>query len=229
MRQYINKAILISSVLALSACSNLSDMASSTGTVSTSPAVTKALGIDLVSLEQQATGLKTFEYTYNQNNYVTYLSAQPELIKVQDAEGLSKFFYKSGKLLAVQDKSGVYQFGANSEVLSFNAQGKAQDVSTEKKSALSAKGAKLYKMMSYNRADGSAVNMKTGEQAKVNYLCIAKIQQVAGTQRVFRSPENAVVTASHIDATVRLNGNQYYKMNCQISANKVAKLTLMKK
>ncbi|HDR1021631.1 TPA: hypothetical protein QB352_000874 [Pasteurella multocida] len=229
MRQYINKAILISSVLALSACGTLSDMTASTGPVSTSPAVSKALGIDLAGLEKQAMGLKTFEYTHNQSNYVTYLSAQPELIKVQDAEGSSKFFYKAGKLLAVQDKSGVYQFGANSEVLSVNAQGKAQEVGAEKKSALSAKGAKLYKMMSYNRADGSAANMKTGEQAKVNYLCIAKIQQVAGTQRVFRSPENAVVTASHIDATVRLNGNQYYKMNCQISANKVAKLSLMKK
>ncbi|EJS89173.1 hypothetical protein AAUPMB_07138, partial [Pasteurella multocida subsp. multocida str. Anand1_buffalo] len=31
--------------------------------------------------------------------------------------------------------------------------------------------------------------MKTGSDAKVNYLCIAKIQQVAQTNRVFRSPE----------------------------------------
>ncbi len=71
--------------------------------------------------------------------------------------------------------------------------------------------------------------MKTGSDAKVNYLCIAKIQQVAQTNRVFRSPENAVVTENQIKATVRLNGNQYYNMDCQLSGDKVSKLSLMKK
>ncbi|MGC7559264.1 hypothetical protein [Pasteurella sp. PK-2025] len=231
MRQYFTKAILFSSVMVLSACGSLSDMTSGRGVTAPSVAkAPKALGMDLAALEQKAMGLKTFEYRYNQNQYVAYLSSQPELIKAQEAEGSSQFFYKAGKLVAALDQSGVYQFGADGKVANaFNAQGNPQSVNTDNATKISAKASKLYKMFSYNKADNTAANMKTGNDAKLNYLCIAKIQQVAQTQRVFRSPENAVLTANSLNATVRLNGTQFYKMDCQIAANKVTKLSLMKK
>ena len=71
--------------------------------------------------------------------------------------------------------------------------------------------------------------MQTGGDAKLNYLCITKIQQVAQTKRVFRSSGNAANSNSRLTADVRLNDNQFYKIDCQLAGERVAKLSLIKK
>ena len=52
---------------------------------------------------------------------------------------------------------------------------------------------------------------------------------MAQTKRVFRSSANAANSDSRLTADVRLNGNQYYKMDCQLAGERVAKLSLIKK
>ena len=84
-------------------------------------------------------------------------------------------------------------------------------------------------MLGTNSADKGAANVKTGNDAKLNYLCIAKIQQVAQTSRVFRSSVNHANSDVRLTADVRLNGNQFYKMDCQLAGERVAKLSLIKK
>ncbi|HDR1345071.1 TPA: hypothetical protein QB387_001327 [Pasteurella multocida] len=230
MRQYTSKSILFMTAITLSACSHLPQTTSQGATVVSAQTVTQALGVDLASLEQKATALKPFEYIHNQDHYIAYLSTQPELIKVQKNGQLAKFFYQAGKVSFVQDKTGVYQFNQSGDVIAaIDANGKKQHANPADSKALWHKASQLQKLFGYNKADASAGRVKTGSDAKVNYLCIAKIQQVAQTNRVFRSPENAVVTENQIKATVRLNGNQYYNMDCQLSDDKVSKLSLMKK
>ncbi|XWY22057.1 hypothetical protein ACNGTP_02550 [Bisgaard Taxon 45] len=229
MRQYTSKAILLMTAIALSACSHL-PQPQSQGTAISAQTVTQALGVDLASLEQKAMALKSFEYSHNHDHYVAYLSSQPELIKVKKEGQWTTFFYQAGKVTFVQDKTGVYQFNQQGEVIAaIDVNGKKQLVNSAESKALWHKASQLQKLFGYNKADASAGRVKTGSDAKVNYLCIAKIQQVAQTHRVFRSPENAVVTENQIKATVRLNGNQYYNMDCQLSGDKVSKLSLMKK
>ncbi|MFD1805890.1 hypothetical protein ACFSAV_05775 [Pasteurella oralis] len=230
MRQYVTKAVLFSSVLVLSACSHLSETGTHDVSIVSAQAAIQTLGIDLVSLEQKATTLRTFEYVHNNERYVAYLSSQPEFIRVQKDGNVSKFFYQAGKLMVAQDTTGVYQFDNTGKLIkAVNVKGQKIDVSPEKQSALLTQSKKLFKILGNNKADVSAGRINTGIDAKVNYLCIAKIQQVAQTNRVFRSPENAVVTATNIKATVRLNGTQYYTMDCQLSGDKISKLSLMKK
>ncbi|UAX42965.1 hypothetical protein [Pasteurella canis] len=230
MRQYCTRAVLFSSVLALFACSHLPETSTRDVSVVSAQAATQALGIDLASLEQKATTLRTFEYIYNNERYLAYLSTHPEFIRVQKDSNVSKFFYQTGKLAVVQDATGIYQFDHVGKLTkAVNIKGQKIDVSSEKQSELLTQGKKLLKILGNNKADASASRINTGSDAKVNYLCIAKIQQVAQTNRVFRSPENAVVTATNIKATVRLNGTQYYTMECQLANDKVSKLSLIKK
>ena len=123
------------------------------------------------------------------------------------------FFYKGGKVSVIQDNREVYQISGQNH----------------QQEALVAEAAKLQKMLGPNSADKGASNVKTGSDAKLNYLCITKIQQVAQTKRVFRSSANAANSNSRLTADVRLNGNQFYKMDCQLSGERVAKLSLIKK
>ena len=123
------------------------------------------------------------------------------------------FFYKGGKVSVIQD---------NREVYHISGQNDAQQ-------ALVAEAAKLQKMLGPNSADKGASNVKIGGDVKLNYLCITKIQQVAQTKRVFRSSANAANSNSRLTADVRLNGNQFYKIDCQLSGERVAKLSLIKK
>ncbi|AKD37634.1 hypothetical protein I926_01520 [Pasteurella multocida subsp. multocida OH4807] len=230
MRQFSTLALLFSSVLTLSACSHLSEIVPQHAPVVSAKVVTKTLGVDLASLEQRAAALETFEYVHNNEQYIAYLSTQPELIKVQKDGKISQFFYQAGKINVIQDESGIYQFDNMAKMTAaVNVNGQKVEPSIEKQQALLAQSKKLHKILGYNKADGSAGRINTGNDAKVNYLCIAKIQQVAQTHRVFRSPDNAVVTANSIHAMVRLNGNQYYTMDCQLSGDKVSKLSLIKK
>ena len=208
MHKYITKTVLCSSVLLLSACGSLI-----TGSSQSPATVTTAGDTDIQALIKKAEALPSFEYIHNNTQYIAYLNGQPELIKVSNGADNKLFFYKGGKVSVIQD---------NREVYHISGQNDAQQ-------ALVAEAAKLQKMLGPNSADKGASNVKTGGDAKLNYLCITKIQQVAQTKRVFRSSANAANSNSRLTADVRLNGNQFYKMDCQLSGERVAKLSLIKK
>ena len=206
MRQYIVKATLCSSILLLSACGSLfpSSNTHKPGAVIEAGS-TSAAKFDVTAFVQKAETLPRFEYTHNNTHYVAYLNGQPELIKVTHDGENKLFFYKAGKVSAVQENGKVYSVND----------------ANESHKALVAEGAKLYKIL--------GTNVKTGNDAKLNYLCIAKIQQVAQTSRVFRSSANHAKSDVRLTADVRLNGNQFYKMDCQLAGDRVAKLSLIKK
>ncbi len=218
MRQYIIKATLgasiCSSILLLSACGSLfpSSNTHKPGTI-VEAGSTSAAKFDVNAFVQKAETLPRFEYTHNNTHYVAYLNGQPELIKVTHDGENKLFFYKAGKVSAVQENGKVY--GVND--------------ANESHKAFIAEGTKLYKILGTNSADKGAANIKTGNDAKLNYLCIAKIQQVAQTSRVFRSSANHAKSDVRLTADVRLNGNQFYKMDCQLAGERVAKLSLIKK
>ncbi|MBN6064950.1 hypothetical protein HYE66_00510 [Aggregatibacter actinomycetemcomitans] len=211
MHKYITKVTLCSSILLLSACGSLSEMK----TAGTPGSVTEATpaSADVKALLQKAETLPTFEYVNNNTQYTAYLNGQPELIKVSNGSNNKLFFYKGGKVSVVQENGNVHHI----------------DAANQEQKALIAEATKLHKMLGTNNADKGAANVKTGNDAKLNYLCIAKIQQVAQTSRVFRSSANHANSDSRLTADVRLNGNQFYKMDCQLAGNRVAKLSLIKK
>ena len=208
MHKYITKIALCSSVLLLSACGSLT-----TDSSQSPAAVVTAGNTDIQALIKKAEALPSFEYIHNNTQYIAYLNGQPELIKVSNGTDNKLFFYKGGKVFVIQDDREVYQISGQNH----------------QQEALVAEAAKLQKMLGPNSADKGASNVKTGSDAKLNYLCITKIQQVAQTKRVFRSSANAASSDSRLTADVRLNGNQYYKMDCQLAGERVAKLSLIKK
>ena len=208
MHKYITKTVLYSSVLLLSACGSLI-----TGSSQSPATVTTAGDTDIQALIKKAEALPSFEYIHNNTQYIAYLNGQPELIKVSNGTDNKLFFYKGGKVSVIQDNREVYQISGQNH----------------QQEALVAEAAKLQKMLGLNSADKGASNVKTGSDAKLNYLCITKIQQVAQTKRVFRSSANSANSDSRLTADVRLNGNQFYKMDCQLAGERVAKLSLIKK
>lgn len=208
MHKYITKIALCSSVLLLSACGSLT-----TDSSQSPAAVVTAGNTDIQALIKKAEALPSFEYIHNNTQYIAYLNGQPELIKVSNGTDNKLFFYKGGKVFVIQDDREVYQISGQNH----------------QQEALVAEAAKLQKMLGPNSADKGASNVKTGSDAKLNYLCITKIQQVAQTKRVFRSSANAANSDSRLTADVRLNGNQFYKMDCQLAGEHVAKLSLIKK
>lgn len=208
MHKYITKIALCSSVLLLSACGSLT-----TDSSQSPAAVVTAGNTDIQALIKKAEALPSFEYIHNNTQYIAYLNGQPELIKVSNGTDNKLFFYKGGKVFVIQDDREVYQISGQNH----------------QQEALVAEAAKLQKMLGPNSADKGASNVKTGSDAKLNYLCITKIQQVAQTKRVFRSSANAANSDSRLTANVRLNGNQFYKMDCQLAGERVAKLSLIKK
>ncbi|AEW77953.1 hypothetical protein [Aggregatibacter actinomycetemcomitans] len=211
MQKYITRVVLCSSILLLSACGSLSEMK----TAGTSGSVTEVMqaNADVKALLQKAETLPTFEYVDNNTQYTAYLNGQPELIKVSNGSDNKLFFYKGGKVSVVQENGKVHNI----------------DAANQAQKALVAEAMKLYKMLGSNNADKGVVNVKTGNDAKLNYLCIAKIQQVAQTSRVFRSSANHANSNSRLTADVRLNGNRFHKMDCRLAGNRVAKLSLIKK
>ena len=208
MHKYITKIALCSSVLLLSACGSLT-----TDSSQSPAAVVTAGNTDIQALIKKAEALPSFEYIHNNTQYIAYLNGQPELIKVSNGTDNKLFFYKGGKVFVIQNNREVYQISGQNH----------------QQEALVAEAAKLQKMLGPNSADKVASNVKTGSDAKLNYLCITKIQQVAQTKRVFRSSANSANSDSRLTADVRLNGNQFYKMDCQLAGERVAKLSLIKK
>ncbi|KGQ69845.1 hypothetical protein OA57_09425 [Chelonobacter oris] len=232
MKHSITKAALLSTVLALTACSSLTG---ESGTSSTSSAADTALTRSFAQLEQAAATQNRFQYRLNDDVYQAYLSGgSVNYISRQTKDGSSKVFYKGGKLYGVQDADGSYEFDAAGKLVTvLDGNGKAVTLSAQelakKQQELTALGKKLSAMLGTNAADRGVGAVRTGGDAKLNYLCIAKIQQVASTKRVFRSSANKANSSSRLTADVRLNGNQYYNMDCQLEGERVAGLTLTQK
>ena len=217
-------AILMASAILLAGCNNLLNV-NDKGTEKSAQAeqkmqqtASKVANLDLAALEKQAQTLQRFEYITADNHYQAYIGAQVELVKSKDAT----FFYQHGKLVAVQDKAGAHQFDSAGKLMASTG-----NLAADKVQALVAQGNKLAKMLSYTAADKRQVN--TGDEAKLNYLCVTKIRQVAQTDRVFRSSANTSGSSNRLVAEMRLNGNQFYKMDCQLEGDRVAKLSLIKK
>lgn len=237
MKHSITKIAALAAIFALSACSNLTDekATSSTTTTVSLPAENSALAQTFAQLEQAAASQNSFQYQLNSDAYKAYLSGgNLSYASQQTKDGSSKVFYKSGKLYGVQDASGNYEFDASGKLIAaLNTSGKSLNLSLEalakKQSELTALGKKLAAMLGTNAADRGVGAVRTGGDAKLNYLCIAKIQQVASTKRVFRSSANKANSSSRLTADVRLNGNQFYNMDCQLQGERVASLTLTKK
>lgn len=227
MHSSITKAVLFSSVFLFTGCSSLeSAWNSMIGDDSPKPAATapqtqsespkakspKAEMAESQNAIKQAENLPRFEYILLDTQYTAFLNPQPELIKVNKGSETTTFAYKNGALTLVEHQQQRYR---------------AEDKNIPP--SLVQEGVKLQKILGLNSADKNAENIKTGSDAKLNYLCITKLQQVAQTQRVFRSSANMAKSDSRLIADVRLNGNQFYKMDCQLSGNCVAKLSLSKK
>ncbi|KAE9527454.1 hypothetical protein [Testudinibacter aquarius] len=230
MKNSLIKTAVLSAVLALTACSHLTD---ESGTSSTS--AQSVLNQSFAQLEQAAANQNSFQYQLNKEMYKAYFNGGSLSYVLQQGEkGERKVFYKAGKLYGVQDAEGSYEFDAAGKLITaLNSSGNTLSLSAEalakKQQELNASGKKLAAMLSSNSADRSVGSIRTGGDAKLNYLCIAKIQQVASTKRVFRSSPNKAGSTSRLTADVRLNGNQYYNMDCQLQGERVALLSLIQK
>ena len=228
MAKHITKiALLTGSIALLAGCSQLlsgqnGESAAPQKMQQTAAASSANKVVDLSALEKQAAGLATFTYSTDGANYVAYSGAQTELIKAQTKQGESQFFYKNGKLIAAATGAGSFQFNSAGKVVAAS-----DKIADDKAKALVAQGNKLAKMLSYSAADKRTLNGDAN--AKLNYLCVTKIRQVAQTDRVFRSSPNQANSANQLTAEMRLNGNQFYKMDCQLEGDRVVKLSLMKK
>ncbi|MGR6981853.1 hypothetical protein ACUHGC_10875 [Testudinibacter sp. P27/CKL/0425] len=235
MKHTITKIAALSTVLALTACSTLTGESTTSSTSTGAPVANTALNQSFAQLEQAAAAQNSFQYQLNSDVYKAYLSGgSVSYASKQTKDGSSKVFYKGGKLYGVQDASGSYEFDAAGKLITvLNSSGKSVELSAQelakKQTELSASAKKLSAMLGMNAADRGVGAVRTGGDAKLNYLCIAKIQQVAGTKRVFRSSANKANSSSRLTADVRLNGNQFYNMDCQLQGERVASLTLKKK
>lgn len=229
MRHFIIKVALLPIILILTACSHWG----SESRIHASSAANAALIRTFSQLEQAAMMQHHFQYQLNKDIYHAYANAgKIDYIKKQADDDIIKIFYQDGKVYGVQERSGSYEFDASGKlVAAWNSNGKTANLSQrqrlEKQNELSAIAKKWAIMLGSNTADRDVGLIRTGDNAKLNYLCIAKIQQVASTKRVFRHSANKANSAARLTADVRLNGNQYYHMDCQLQGERVASLSLV--
>ncbi|TCK01623.1 hypothetical protein EV694_0240 [Volucribacter psittacicida] len=218
----------LASTLFLTACSQLNSGAEVSSAKVASKVADNELARSLSQLEQQASQSPSFEYQYNTEKYVTYLDNQPVLINAYNGKEETKLFYRNGKLFAVQDVTGLYEFNSTGQLIrAVDLKGNLVDLTTldEKAQSLQSYANNLSKRFAYNKADRNIA--RVAKEQRLNYLCIDKIKQVAQTNRVFRSSDNKAKSADRLLAELRLNGNQYYTMDCQLSQDRVAKLSLI--
>ncbi|MBE2898652.1 hypothetical protein KRX11_01510 [Pasteurellaceae bacterium TAE3-ERU1] len=235
MKHYITKIALLSSALALGACSTISDV---TGVklpgAGETAAMESQLGSQLTQMEQSLAQQPQFAYQLNQDTYRAYTSAgKVAFVEAKVKGDVSKAYYKDGKLFAAVEKGEIYSFDAQGKLVEVvNSNGKVEkiaDADAAKHAATwHAKAKKWQNMFGLTAAERNPSRVRTGADAKLNYLCIAKLQQVAGTKRVFRSSANRG-NSTRLSADMRLNGNQYYVMDCQLQGDRVSSLSLHKK
>lgn len=231
MKYFISKITVLVSVLTLVACKTTTNHSVSMGDVLN--ASQSQLHAQLSDLNQIAVKQTTFVYTLNDENYQTYTqNGKPLMIESKVNGQVSQFYYQNGRLFAVILDGAAYQFNAQGKLQSaVSNDGSAKSLSQEE---LRTYETKLNKQATYlsQKLVGTSANVarvRTGADAKLNYLCIAKLQQVAGTKRVFRSSVNRSGNSNRLSADIRLNGNQYYVMDCQLEGERVVSLNLQKK
>ncbi|MDG6896301.1 hypothetical protein [Volucribacter amazonae] len=226
----IMQGSLVASTLLLTACSQLNGGAEVSSAKVASKVADNEFARSLSQLEQQASQANQFEYQYNSEKYRTYLDNQPILINAHNGKEETKLFYRNGKLFAVQDATGLYEFNSTGQLVrAVDLKGNLVDLTTldDKAQSLQRYADNLAKRFSYNKADRNIA--RVAKDQRLNYLCIDKIKQVAQTNRVFRSSANQAKSADRLLAELRLNGNQYYTMDCQLSQDRVVKLSLISK
>ncbi|KGQ32969.1 hypothetical protein P375_04030 [Gallibacterium genomosp. 2] len=207
-----NLSLLLSVAFAfvLSACSQLA----LPGKEKPAPVAEKvAENAELKAISDSAKSLPSFIYQTANQTYTAYFSGKNIVYIDVSGNKVEKIYLKNGQVIAVANNTKLYDFNvANADV----------DALQVKRNAES-----WVKKLSYNSADKNIGAVRTGEEAKLNYLCIAKVQQVAGTKRVLRTSGNSAGSTSRLTAKMRLNGNQFYQMDCILSGDRVAKLSLI--
>ncbi|MFU2132516.1 hypothetical protein ACLRAC_08775 [Gallibacterium anatis] len=207
-----NLSLLLSVAFAfvLSACSQLA----LPGKEKPAPVTEKvAENAELKAISDSAKSLPSFIYQTANQTYTAYFSGKNIVYIDVSGNNAEKIYLKNGQVIAVANKAKLYDFKA--------ANADAQAVKAKKNAEA------WVKKLSYNSADRNIGAVRTGEEAKLNYLCIAKVQQVAGTKRVLRTSGNSAGSTSRLTAKMRLNGNQFYQMDCILSGDRVAKLSLI--
>ncbi|WP_409025886.1 hypothetical protein QRO24_00600 [Gallibacterium anatis] len=207
-----NLSLLLSVAFAfvLSACSQLA----LPGKEKPAPVTEKvAENAELKAISDSAKSLPSFIYQTANQTYTTYFSGKNIVYIDVSGNNAEKIYLKNGQVIAVANGAKLYDFKAD------NAD--AQAVKAKKNAEA------WVKKLGYNSADRNIGAVRTGEEAKLNYLCIAKVQQVAGTKRVLRTSGNSAGSTSRLTAKMRLNGNQFYQMDCILSGDRVAKLSLI--
>ncbi|WP_235972296.1 hypothetical protein [Spirabiliibacterium falconis] len=234
MKHYITKIALLSSALALGACSTISDVTGVNLPGTESAAMESQVGAQLMQMEQELSKQPQFMYQLNQDTYRAYTNAgKVAFVEAKVKGDVTKAYYKNGKLFAAVEKGQVLSFDEQGKLVQVvNSNGKvaklAEDTAAKQTHAWNAKAKKWATMFGLTAAERNPSRVRTGADAKLNYLCIAKLQQVAGTKRVFRSSANRG-NSTRLSADMRLNGNQYYVMDCQLQGDRVASLSLHKK
>ncbi|QDJ12686.1 hypothetical protein CEP45_01995 [Mergibacter septicus] len=171
----------------------------------------------ILEIEKTAQELQPFIFNYQGHQYVSYLDDEgPILILDQDTKQKNKIYLQAGKVIAVEYDQQWYLFNQPSQPPIKN--------STKVKTYAQ----KLASRFNYNQADKEIDQIDTGEDAKLNYLCISKLQQVTKTKRVFRYTKNFAESNDRLTANIRLNGKDFYAMDCLIKHNRVTLLSLTK-
>lgn len=143
----------------------------------------------------------------------------------------STVYFDGAKNYSVVNNGNVFTFVNNKLTKSFAlSNGKAVNDAT---GAFDAKNLahKLFAKFSLNKADKIVPERESmPAQAKLNYLCSEKVKQVKATKRFFRSGLNtSLEKTQNLVAEVRLNGSQFYNMDCKINLDKIQSLSLHKK
>lgn len=215
----MKKVSMLASVvmaLLLSACSQLSFPGAPSEAKSVSDAQTKE-NAQLTALRESALKLPMFTYETGKQSATAYFNQQQIVfIEIKDQQQKIEHIYlKNGRVATVVNNKHIYDF----------SKGKLnnEELAVEKAAE------KWVQKLSYNSADRNISAVRTGDEAKLNYLCIAKVQQVAGTKKVLRTSANSAQSTSRLTASMRLNGNQFYQMDCVLAGDRVEKLSLIAK
>lgn len=202
--------------LLLSACSQLHFP---TASVSEAKSVSDPLAKEdaaLKAIRETAQRLPSFTYETGQQTATAYFNQQQiTFITVKSPKKVENIYLKNGRVAAVINDQHYYDFSKGN----LNNEQLAAEKAAEK----------WVQKLGYNSADRNISAVRTGDEAKLNYLCIAKIQQVAGTKKVLRTSANSAQSTSRLTASMRLNGNKFYQMDCVLSGDRVAKLSLIAK
>lgn len=217
MNKMVSKVSLLSAVFLLSACGGVNKfhLPKSNGE---HHKAAEQVNPELANIESNAVSARQFEYRNGSNIYTAFLTnSSLLLINDKGKNQENKIYFKGNHVFAVIQAGNYFEFDTSGKLLKGDTIKGAEVLKYAKR---------LQRILGVNKADSSVSRVRTGDDAKLNYLCIAKIQQVAETKRVFRSSANHANSNQRLTADVRLNGNQFYAMDCQLNGDYVSKLSL---